>query len=214
MAYDFSLDRKSVVILSAGSAVILLLVFAGGVMTGITWRAEEDFIAANRSKPAAPKIREAATPVPGRPEKQETAAAAPPPEPAASAPAPPPAATSVTASAAPAAAATAPPVTAPGAAASAAPAPSASETPVHSATVSGVQLAVQVGAFLDKGNAQKLVDRLKEEGYEPQIILAGHAPRSWNIVRVGPYQDWDQASEIAAVLSRDQPTPAVVRPMR
>jgi cell division septation protein DedD len=77
-----------------------------------------------------------------------------------------------------------------------------------------VQLAVQVGAFLDKANAEKLVERLKEEGYQPQIVSAGHAPRSWSIVRVGPYHDWDQASEIAAVLTRDQASPAVVRPMR
>jgi cell division protein FtsN len=78
----------------------------------------------------------------------------------------------------------------------------------------GVQLAVQVGAFLDKSNAEKLAERLKEEGYAPQIIVSGHSPRQWNIVRVGPYRDWDEASEIAAVLSRDQSTPAVIRPMR
>ena len=78
----------------------------------------------------------------------------------------------------------------------------------------GVQLAIQVGSFLDKGNAEKLAERLKEEGYAPQIVVGGHAPKQWNIVRVGPYRDWDEASEIAAVLSRDQPSPAVIRPMR
>jgi cell division protein FtsN len=75
-------------------------------------------------------------------------------------------------------------------------------------------LAVQVGAFLEKANADKLADRLKEEGYAAQIVLGGHAPKQWNFVRVGPYRDWEEASEIAAVLSRNQATPAVVRPMR
>jgi cell division septation protein DedD len=40
-----------------------------------------------------------------------------------------------------------------------------------------VQLAVQVGAFLERANADKLVERLKEEGYAPQIVLGGHGPQ-------------------------------------
>jgi cell division protein FtsN len=194
MAYDFSLDRKSAVVLSAGMSVILVLVFAAGVLTGISWRAEEDYIAAERQRKSTPAVKPVVIPVPTRQEKPETPA---PPQPAAL----------------PVQAAIPPAAEPPKPVAAAAP-PAGDSPAVRSTPGSDVQLAVQVGAFLDKANAEKLAERLKEEGYQPQIVLAGHAPRSWSIVRVGPYHDWDQASEIAAVLSRDQASPAVVRPMR
>jgi cell division protein FtsN len=80
--------------------------------------------------------------------------------------------------------------------------------------VPNLLLAVQVGAFLERANADRLAAQLKEEGYSPQIVQNGHAPKLWNFVRVGPYHDWDEAAGIASVLSRDLPTPAVVQPMR
>src|SRR5215467_7918475 len=179
MALDFSLDRKSTVILSAGVTVILLLVFAAGVLTGISWRAEEDYLAAERQRKAAPVLKPVVIPAPARQEKPETAAA-PPPDLAPTAPQPQPAAPLVQA-AVPAAEPAKPPT---GAASSPADVPAPRLVPGND-----VLLAVQVGAFLDKANAEKLVERLKEEGYQPQIVVTGHAPRSWSIVRVGPYHD-------------------------
>lgn len=196
MTYDFSLDRKSTLTLSLGSVLLLILVFVAGVLTGVTWRSDQDLMAAG--KPAAPVDKVAAS--------NQAAAVA---QPNMSAPASP--ATVVTAATAPVSTPVAPaaaPKSATAAAASgAAAAPTAPDA-------GGVQLAVQVGAFLDKTNADKLVERLNEEGYTSQIVLGGHAPKQWNFVRVGPYHDWEEASEIAAVLSRDQATQAVVRPMR
>ena len=173
MTYDFSLDRKATAAVSAGSILLIILVFVAGILTGLTWRSGPLAEPVAAKKPAAPA--------------EETVAVTPAPPPAAVAPigAPP-----------------------------AAPVASAPAVPASVADTAGVQLAVQVGAFLEKENADKLVERLKEEGYSPQIVLAGQAPRQWNFVRVGPYHDWEEASEIAAVLSRDQVAPAVVRPMR
>ncbi|MBV9506534.1 MAG: SPOR domain-containing protein [Acidobacteriia bacterium] len=77
----------------------------------------------------------------------------------------------------------------------------------------GVRLAVRLGAFLERAEAEKLVERLKEEGYAPRIVVSGPSAHQWNWVRIGPYLDWDEASQIAAVLSRGQATPAVVEPI-
>ncbi len=192
MTYDFSLDRKATVTVSAGSALLLILVFLAGFLTGFTWRLDRDVITAAKPAPVAARN----TPVSAMP---------------ANAPATRSPAASPTAEATAAAQSIVPPAAQP-AAPIAPTAPPASET-AAAAPAAGVQLAVQVGAFLEKANADKLAERLREEGYAPQIVLGGHA-RQWNFVRVGPYQDWDEASQIAAVLSRDQATQAVVRPMR
>jgi cell division protein FtsN len=77
-----------------------------------------------------------------------------------------------------------------------------------------VRLSIQVGSFLQKSNAEKLAGQLKQSGYNPQIVLAGIGSKQWNIVRVGPYQDWEEATQIATLLSRDQATPAVIHPIR
>jgi cell division protein FtsN len=198
MTYDFSLDRKATVTVSAGSVLLLMLVFLAGFLTGFTWRSDRDVITAAKPAPAAARNTAAGSMPPGTSAPQIPAA-------------PP------TAEATAAAEPTAPPPAQPAvpAAPAASPASETAATAAGSATAlaDGVQLAVQVGAFLEKANADKLAERLREEGYAPQIVLGGHA-RQWNFVRVGPYHDWDEASQIAAVLSRDQATQAVVRPMR
>jgi cell division septation protein DedD len=176
VTYDFSLDRKATFAVSAGSILLLILVFVAGILTGLTWRSSSTAEPVAAKKPAAPA------------EKTVAVNAAPP--------------------------AAVAPTAAPRAAAPAAAAASTPAVPAQAPDTSGVQLVVQVGAFLEKENADKLVERLKEEGYSPQVVLAGQAPRQWSFVRVGPYHDWEEASEIAAVLSRDQTAPAVVRPLR
>jgi len=203
MTYDFSLDRKATVTLGVCSLLLLILVFVAGVLTGATWRSDQELMAAG--KPAPPVDKSTASNQAAAAPLTAKAATAPPTtvEAAASAPAPAPAAPPPPAAPAAPASAPSPAAAVPAAAAS----PQAPDT-------GGVQLAVQVGAFLDKTNADKLVERLNQEGYNSQIVMGGHAPKQWNFVRVGPYRDWEEASEIAAVLSRDQDTQAVVRPMR
>jgi cell division protein FtsN len=215
MAYDFSLDRKAAVTLGIGSVLLLFLVFAAGVLTGVTWQNEQGLMAAKRPGVSPPKVVAAATPSSPPPDNGNKANAAeksPAQDGSGTAAAEPAAATAAASSPAPASpAAPEPDAKAATAAAPASPAP---EPPARVPPYSGVQLAVQVGAFLEKSNAERLAEELKAEGYAPQIIVGGHAPRQWNIVRIGPYRDWDEASEIAAVLSRNRSTPAVIRPIR
>jgi cell division protein FtsN len=215
MPYDFSLDRKTTITLSASTLLLIVLVFAAGFLAGVNWGSERTLIALNRGQvsPVKASVAEAQNAVPAG-----NAAAGTPPAAPAAAPTPVVSAAPAAAPAGPepkstslAADSTTPAAASPAPATDAAP---AAESPVKVGGPAGVQLAIQVGSFLDKGNAEKLAERLKEEGYAPQIVVGGHAPKQWNIVRVGPYRDWDEASEIAAVLSRDQPSPAVIRPMR
>jgi cell division septation protein DedD len=218
MTYDFSLDRKTTVTLGAGSVVLLVLVFVAGLLTGLTWRSDQDQMASIKPASPAAKAAEPSQAAAAAPKENSipaaAAAAVESPVPAAPAAAP----AESNAPAAPPAAPTADrsaPVPAPPVAPAATPAAAPAVAPSPDAvTPGGVELAIQVGAFLDKSNADKLAERLKEQGYSSQIVLGGHAPKQWNFVRVGPYHDWEEASEIAAVISRDQATQAVVRPMR
>jgi cell division protein FtsN len=193
MPYDFSLDRKATITLSAGSVLLLLLVFVAGVLTGLTWRSpEQEIIAAQKTAiPVKPVLSVASAPPPPAPAKAPMPQAAQNVSPSTPAPQEMPSPAPAT------------PTT-----------PAAAQAPSTAPEIPGVQLAIQVGAFLDKANADKLVERLKEAGYAPQVVLGGHPPRQWNFVRVGPYHDWDEASQIAAVISRNEDTEAVVRPMR
>jgi cell division protein FtsN len=207
MTYDFSLDRKSTFVLGAGSLVLVLLVFLAGFLAGMSWRREPQMAATHRS----PATVAAALLPPLAGPKASTAA----PNPAAPA-------SSDPVSPIPSKQATEPQQQAPAVVAPAqAPAP-ATQAAANLATAalpsapeqSGVRLAIQVGAFLQKSNAEKLADQLKHSGYNSQIVLAGVGSKQWNIVRVGPYQDWDEATQIAAQLSREQAGPAVIRPIR
>ena len=198
MTYDFSLDRKSSWILGAGSVALVVLVFLCGFLVGMSWRRESQIAAtrpgsvtvAGGSPPPTPVASAGMPKGTATPASQETPApAAPGPEKAAAEPSSPP----PTPTFAPAAVTPAPPV---------------------AAEQSGVRLAIQVGSFLQKSNAEKLADQLKHSGYNPQIVLADIGARQWNVVRVGPYQDWDEATQVAAQLSRDQTGRAVIRAIR
>jgi cell division protein FtsN len=200
MNYDFSLDRKSTVVLSAGSVLLIVLVFVAGFLAGMSWRTEPRTIIASQRTTVAPasttspSAQSAKAPASGDPPKTGTTQAARPAEEPATPPIPKPAEPD--------------PVSVPVAATSAAVA--SARAPEQS----GVRLSIQVGSFLERANAQKLADELTHLGYNPQIVIAGSGPKQWSIVRVGPYLDWDEATHIAALLSRDQTSPAVIRPIR
>jgi len=201
MAYDFSLDRRSSLILAGGSAVLILLVFLAGFLAGMSWQYDDRIAAAH---PAPVTVAAASLPVSRKADAEAPKPVAPP-APAAAEPVSP--AVPAPAAAPPKPAAVAPP-----------PAPAAATTAVAATPAppasNGVRLSIQVGSFLQKSNAEKLAEQLTHSGYKPQIVLAGIGAQQWNIVRIGPYQDWDEATQIAAQLSRDQAAPAVVRPIR
>lgn len=62
-------------------------------------------------------------------------------------------------------------------------------------------LYVQVGAFADGGNAAKLVDRLKGEGFDNSFVLtSGQGSKRLHRVRIGPIRDVGQFDRILARL--------------
>ena len=50
MAYDFSLDRKTTITLSASTLLLVVLVFAAGFLAGVNWGSERTLIALNRGQ--------------------------------------------------------------------------------------------------------------------------------------------------------------------
>jgi cell division septation protein DedD len=65
------------------------------------------------------------------------------------------------------------------------------------------QLTLQVAAFEDQLKAQSFADSLQRQGF-PVLSLGTMqlADKNWRTVRVGPYSDWDTASNVAADLQR------------
>lgn len=102
-----------------------------------------------------------------------------------------------------------PPVAAaPPAPASRAPAPRAEAPPAARPDApprSG--FAVQVGAFGERGAAERLAERLREHGYDSYLSSEGGAP--WR-VRVGPLPAREQAEALAQRLKRAESLPTWV----
>jgi len=64
--------------------------------------------------------------------------------------------------------------------------------------------AVQVGAFKVKENAYRLADRLKNKGYEVEVVQReDSAHQLWYLVRVGRYADRAHAGSVAAKLASE-----------
>jgi cell division septation protein DedD len=62
-------------------------------------------------------------------------------------------------------------------------------------------LYVQVGAFTDNGNAGRLVDRLRQEGFRDSFVLTtGEGSGRLYRVRIGPIQSASQFDRIRADL--------------
>jgi len=71
--------------------------------------------------------------------------------------------------------------------------------------------SVQVGAFLDRQNAEKQVSRFKGKGYAPYIYQsADPKKRKWFVVRLGDFEDLEKASEAYYGFRRKEKTEAVI----
>ena len=89
---------------------------------------------------------------------------------------------------------------APGAVAPALPQPSDTEDPEPVAAP--VALYIQVGAFADEGNAQRLVQRLQSVGISPVFSLASaDSGRVLRRVRIGPIASVEEFDRLAAQLA-------------
>jgi cell division septation protein DedD len=77
-----------------------------------------------------------------------------------------------------------------------------------------VSLVVQVGSFLVQDNATRLAESLRQLGYPAEIVQRTDShQRSWYVLRLGPYRQWNAASDVAAKLAVNQELKPIVGPM-
>lgn len=71
---------------------------------------------------------------------------------------------------------------------------------------------VQVGAFLEKSNAEVMLQNLRDKGYTPYIhTIWDDMKRQWHTVRLGNYEDQETASKAAADFAKKERMPTSVR---
>ena len=63
------------------------------------------------------------------------------------------------------------------------------------------KFSVQIGAFIKKDNATRLVSRLKAKGYSPSLVVVETPGRRWNLVHVGTYSERKAALAAAQTLT-------------
>jgi cell division protein FtsN len=229
MTYDFAMDRKTVISVLAGWAVMGVLLFAAGWIVGLYWTTSGSASAATAGKTAGASEKEQAA-LPKEPVLREDAArtdvAAPgkatatsrqeisSPGGVAVAPPPPPSAAAGR-SASGNKAATAPAVNDQEKIVQTDPEPPASATSAGSDdAVAKSVFTVQVGVFLDPNEAGRLLGAMEKHGYAPSVFSDKDAEnRQWYAIRIGAYSDKDQASTAAANFTKQEKIKAVVRPL-
>jgi hypothetical protein len=228
MTYDFAMDKKTVISVLAGWAVMAVLLFAAGWIVGLYWTTGGSVSAATPGKTASASENEQAMP-PKEPVLREDAAqtdvAAPgkatamarqeitPPGGVAAAPPPPSAAAGRSASGNKAA--TAPAVEDQEKIVQTDPEPPASATSTGSEDEAANSVfTVQVGVFLDPNEASRLLSAMERHGYAPSLFADRDSEnRQWYAIRIGAYSDKDQAANAAANFTKQEKIKAVVRPL-
>jgi len=74
-------------------------------------------------------------------------------------------------------------------------APSAAETKKTEALPREGGWTVQVNAYPEEKSAQRLVERLKEKGYDAYMVVSNVKGRTWHRVRVGKFATRDEAKK-------------------
>jgi cell division septation protein DedD len=217
MMYNFLFDKKSLVLLLAGAGVAGGVLFFAGVLVGVQWGLP--FETAPVAAPARPAPKRAAfqpgehpckpvpeaapaapqqpVPVPDlfpRPEKRASAAPAPEPVPAQSAPQPP--------------AAVPAPAVATVATRTPDPEPRVSPEPAGEPG----RYSLQIGAFRDPRNSEKVIQDLQAKGYEPYVVEQ-RGRSVLRTVRIGRYAGRAEALRAASELRRREGLEAIVRPL-
>jgi cell division protein FtsN len=221
MIYDFSLDRKAVVLVLAGSFLLVALVFIAGLMVGAHWGANPDETGpVARTTPRRPVL---ASDVSSEEDEDEpprrsglreevlSDGAVAPDETTGSAKpggAAPPAADEREHPAQGVVTDPDPKVIQKGGA-------DATEAPSRYNETAAARTAysVQVGVFLEEKEAQWFVEELEGKGYTPTIFAGSDADdRPWYAVRIGIYSDKAEATRAASNFSKQESVKAVVRP--
>jgi cell division septation protein DedD len=78
-----------------------------------------------------------------------------------------------------------------------------------------IPLAVRVGSFSVKENAEGLMQSLKDRGYRPMMSRSSDpGGRVWYVVKLGPYNCWNAASRVAARVSIAENLRPVIGPVQ
>lgn len=192
MSYDFSFDKKTIILMAIGSVAIGVLLFLAGFIVGLD-RSSGQAEAATKHSPQSGA------------ETKPSAQLADHPTPALSKPSPDKAKESSSPASADSSKALA-----------------SQQEPKSSEAASKEKaedtkdqpaFSLQLGAFQAEDNALKLRDNLKAKGYPVFLFRVldaeGHV---WHTVRMGQYTDMKKASQAAAVFSSKEQTSAWVRP--
>jgi cell division septation protein DedD len=81
-----------------------------------------------------------------------------------------------------------------------------SPTALHTASAEQVPAArrtlfnIQIQAAMDQKNAERMVDRLRQLGYQPHLVTNGIGGQTWYQVEIGPYPSHDEAAAAKATL--------------
>jgi cell division protein FtsN len=77
-----------------------------------------------------------------------------------------------------------------------------------------LSFSVQVGAFLSRGNAERMAAMLREKGYPSRMLtMLDYANKSWYTVRLGSYATLQEAKKEASDFSDKEKITATVRPV-
>ena len=91
---------------------------------------------------------------------------------------------------------------------------SAPAPPPIAAPSYAIQLAVRVGSFSVKSNAETVTQSLRDMGYQPTLNRSTDIRgRVWYVVKLGPYTKWNTASVIATRISIAENVTPVIGPM-
>lgn len=228
MSYDFSFDKKSLLLILGGSVAIGILLFFAGFIVGwdrgkyaarLTLKDEDTAKTVQKQPPADNRSAGAASVVAPAPQTKPAAA----PSEENKAPAAPdtkpekPVSTAASASQletpSPSGSQTKP-------AARAAPEKSSPSEPASSAGESADAAAdqssfsLQLGAFQNENNALRLKNDMKSRGYPVFVFNTLDAGgRVWHTVRIGRYSDMKKALEAATTFAEKEKIPVFVRPL-
>lgn len=224
MTYDFAMDKKTVISVLAGWAVMAVLLFAAGWIVGMNWTtgaaaSTATGTTANASQQAAlpkePVLRSDADQSDVDATGKTTGTA--PPEAAA-----PGGVTGVSRPPLPGPddaagnKATVPPVDDQEKLVQAADPqlPASASDQSDGADAKSVAFTVQVGVFLDPKEASRFLSTMERSGYSPSFFADRDAEnRQWYAIRIGAYTDKNQAAQAAANFTKQESIKAVVRPL-
>ena len=78
-----------------------------------------------------------------------------------------------------------------------------------------IPLAVKVCSFTGKTSAEAMIASLASKGYRASLgHSSGAGGRTWYVVKLGPYKEWNTASDVAARVAIAENVRPVIGPVK